>query len=290
MNYAIPYRDHSRAPLAFGLSALLHGLLVGALLAFFFAQTSTPPVNAHTFELVSGPSAADSPGPVSTPGPLITVPAMRSVPTPPAPTPVEATPAPQPDPAPPPPKPTPVTSTPPRPTPPISPRGATPAPKQPNVMSAAEWQKRQGITAATTPNRSASRPVPKVGVSTDGIMDNLNKLASGSGSTTRTGPAGNAGNKSNLGNNGESDDYFARVIQQIRAVFVAPPAVDGLSATFRLVIGADGTVISAHLLQRSPDDRFNAAVNAALARLKNVGPPPGGEQLTKDFRFVPSTP
>jgi hypothetical protein len=44
------------------------------------------------------------------------------------------------------------------------------------------------------------------------------------------------------------------------------------------------------LIQRSPDDRFNAAVVAALARLKNVGPPPDGEQITQDFKFVPSTP
>lgn len=294
MSLAIPYRDQSRTPLAFGLSVLLHGLLAGSLLAFFFLNATHKVVPPHTFELVSGPPSADPPGPSSaSPGPLLKLPSvtMQSVPQPPAPTPPQPVEQVQPaqvqptQAAPvaqtPPPKPTPVTQ-----AKPIT-RGPTPSPaKQPKVMSLAEWQKMQGITS-TQAARPATRAVPKVGVSTDGIVDNLNKLSSGGGSTSRS---SNATGRAGSGENGTSDDYFARVIQQIRAVFVAPPAIDGLSATFRLVIAADGTVLSARIIQTSPDSRFNAAVTAALARLKNVGPPPDGEQLTQDFKFVPSTP
>ncbi|HVU37349.1 MAG TPA: cell envelope integrity protein TolA [Opitutales bacterium] len=301
MSYALTYREESRAPLAFSLSVLLHGLLAALLVALVLFHPAPPPVPHSIFHLVAGPPSSGATGNNSSPGPADQSAGLFSpikMPTPPPAAP-EPAPAPQPQNVTPmPPTPTPPAPTPPQPRPtpsprstaPVSPRGTTRAAATSNkIMSAADWLKQQQSKSSPTRGPStATRAIPKVGVDVSGIVDNINGIASRSGrGATR---AGGATSQTGSGDNGTSDDYNDRLIKMVHDAFVAPPASTGLSATIRLVIGADGNIISKHILVSSGDDRFDSAVRQALARVSYAGVPPGGEQVTRDLVLVPETP
>lgn len=294
MSLALTYRDESRAPLAFSMSVLLHGLLAALLAAFVLYHPAPPPVPHSIFHLVAGPPASGNTGNNSSPGPADQSPGLFSpikTPTPQPPTP-EPAPAPQPQnvtptpPTPPPPKP-PAN---PRSTVPVSPRGTTRAATTAKTMSYADWMKKQQAATPSTARGSASatRPLPKVGVDVSGIVDNINGIASRSGRGAAR--AGGATAQAGSGDNGTSDDYNDRLVKLVHDAFIAPPASTGLSATIRLVIGADGNIISKHILVSSGDDRFDSAVRQALARVSYAGVPPGGEQVTRDLVLVPESP
>jgi outer membrane biosynthesis protein TonB len=280
MNLAIPYQDHSRTPMAFVLSVLLHGLLAGVLAAFFFIRPAPKINSTDVMELVAGPSTTDVPddAPASNPADSsLSVPNLSSL---------ENTKTSQPivQPSSPPsePPPTPNTAKPPPPAvmaPGSGPR-ATPPTK---IINWADWIKkhlpaRSGQRATTTPTT-----VPKVGVDPSGIEKNLQNLGNRSGAPSHTG-------QTMSGANGSSDDYEARLIQRVHDAFSPPQGYDGLSAEISLTIAADGSIVRKEFIRPSGTEAFDNAVRRTLNLLTNVDPPPDGKEITRVFHLVPKTP
>ncbi len=306
MSHAIPIRDDSRTPLAFVLSAFMHALLVGAVLAVFLWHPQPKDYTPQVFELLAGPPTADNSNESSQSSAGDTAMSMPDIATPPTPapeqpiqqtqqTPVEQTPiAQQP------------TAVPPKPTPATAPKSAsrqssarsTVAPKPattsraattPKTMSYSEWVKTHPAASSATTSSSSSataratgRPVPRVGVNVGGIVNNLQRLGNRADSTT-------TGAQMAAGQNGTSDDYEAMLRKRVYDAFAPPPGYEGYSAQIRLTIAADGTITDKQLIRKSGNDIFDNAVRKALDLLTHVDPPPEGAEIVRDFVLVPKT-
>jgi len=277
MSLAIPYRDNSRTPLAFGLSALLHGLVAGALAAFFLAHPTPEILSSQFMELVAVPSTSDvvSDAATSTPADSsINVPNLSALANSKPAEPIQQNLPPSNEP----PQPTPRPST----SKPVVTR--VPGPRanlSPGTVSYADWLKTH--PSATTSTRGTPRTIPNVAVDVSGLTKRLDQMGNRAGTASHSGQTSTAAN-------GSSDDYDAKLIKRVNDVFAPPQGNDGLSADISLTIAPDGSIMDKKLIRSSGNDIFDNAVQLALARLSNVDPPPDGKQITRLFTIVPKRP
>jgi len=255
-------RDDTRTPLAMGLAVALHVLVAVVLLVYFWkARAPMMAASEHVFELVTTPSPTPDNAPASSgaPAPAIRVPTLPSItkmpPLPPAskssPVPVKTTPPPVP------PQPVPATQT---------------TPKMETIDQFHE--KYSQPAASSTPARATTaRAVPVVRVDDSQIQKNLQNIGTSAGSVTDAAHSGQA-------SSGVTNDYLAGLVARLQAAYESPPELldADLAAEVEITIAADGKVIGRRLTKTSGNPVFDAAVEAALARVTMVDPPPNGEQ------------
>ncbi len=282
MSLSVPYREESRTPLAFGLSVLLHGLAVVAVVAFLWRHPVPAPPPPLVFELEAGPTS-DTPTPDESAAPdQLSLPDMAT-PTfaklPPTP---DVTPPAQPQMQPAPivkPAPVPVKTVTPIPDHNVKP-ASKPAPKPlantTTTTDLATWEKNHPAanpaSAATTMARRGI--APKVGIDVGNIVNPLSNRGARGDTHAPAAP-------------GTSDDYIMKIVARLKAAFALPGGVSGLSENVRLTIAADGKVVEAVPVGSSGNEQFDAAVRAALESVTQVEPPPGGQEVTYTFIYTP---
>jgi hypothetical protein len=173
----------------------------------------------------------------------------------------------------------------PKPQPKLSATTARPTPTNPQVMTAQQFQQSHGITAtsastaqSTAPHRGTiTAPDVHVGpISTSGTIGG--NAAGGRGAArVATGPSDE-----------DNKNYIAELVARLQAAFQLPGDVPSLTDEVVLTIAANGTVVSHQRQGSSGNAQFDAAVDAALSQITNVSPPPGGKQVTYQFKYSPS--
>ena len=183
---------------------------------------------------------------------------------------------------PPPPTPT-ARSTPTTSTPPVLTRTATdataPTPTT-KITSYEQFLKQHQLPPATASGgATGTRNVPQVGVNASEIVHNLQAYGQGGGGTPNE-AVGKAGGSL-------TSSYLAGLRARLEAAYedAAGLAEGGLTVRLEITVSATGEVIAKRILRPSGNEIFDAAVQAALDRVSNVDPPPGGEEQTFWFDF-----
>ena len=285
MTLSVPYRDEPRTPLAFGLSVLLHGLVVAAMVALIWKHAPPEPPPPKVFTLFAAPSPEanpdDSSGGQQTA--KLSVPDLQKLSPLPEPTPEVFPPTPPTPPAPPAHvAPTPAVATTAKPV--IAQRGATAQKPQATVMDLKTWQALHPSVKSATPANSTATTlrrgtVPNVGINPDKIVNALNRGSAGTGR--------GRGASTSPANSAEETDYVAYLVSRLKHALTLPGGISGLSADVQMTIDADGTVVEKKIIRNSGNAGFDAAVKAALDSLTNVDPPPSRKEVTYQFRYQP---
>jgi colicin import membrane protein len=75
----------------------------------------------------------------------------------------------------------------------------------------------------------------------------------------------------------QSDAYQARLLEKLRAAHEKPAGLDGgLQVQVEFSLRADGTLVGVRLLESSGSPEFDASVLAAFRKLRELGAPPSG--------------
>jgi len=281
MTATATYHGHSRTPLAFGLSVVIHGIVVAALVAFVWKHpTPKPQIISVPLEMVSGPAdnaptqdtstrtttdfgtikkLDTTPVKISTPTPDVTQTQPENV------KPTVVNPSPK------------ATSTV-KTTQDIKTAKPSQASSTTKVTTAADFWKQLGISNPnqTRPAATGGKPV----VSNVGISNHAVNTNSGGSGSSRQG--------SSTTSDTDNQNYINGLIARLHDALVLPGGISGLVASVTLTIAPDGTVEDAQLVSPSGDAQFDAAVRAALARITHVDPTPDNQRHKYSFTYTPS--
>lgn len=268
---------HAHSPGSYGISLLLHGAVVIALLAsaYYFHDARKKNTN-QIIELVAGPgdNYMATEAPAGVPDVSFTPPVNN----PPRPEPVV--------------EPTPVTPVAPPVTPPKSttvvqppkPK-VTPKPKPQERLTAEEFQKKYGKKNKTLPsskvakNQAKPKPVTpkKIGKGVKiGVVGGTGSAA-GAGGTALTAAERN-----------QMDAYFALLAQRIREAQEKPAGLSSeLVVRVEFQVYANGNIGAVKVIRSSGNRAFDDSVLKAIRSVRSIGDRPDGKSgaKTADFRM-----
>jgi colicin import membrane protein len=267
-------------PRSFGLSALLHSMLVGALIftAWWSRRQEKPP--EAIFELVAGPgdNYAATEAPTTTAEvPNVTLRLPEPLPEP-KPRPPQPQPKPQPEPPPPKPAPKPVEK---KPTPTPTPIKIEPVPEKPPIKIEEVREKVSFSDFAKENGKPTAKPTtrPPTPIKTQSI--NVGKITAAAENTVTVGAGGTAMTTQEIN---LSKAYVALIIQRIRQSMEAAGINDVRSVGVEFRVSLRGAISNARIIKSSGNSKFDQAVLAAFRSIRPIGEPPTGR--AEIFRTV----
>jgi TonB family protein len=291
-----------RSSSAFFSSLILHGIVVGLIVALAFTLDSMRPQSPKIFEMVAG--AGDNFGATAAPAlgsadgiklatPAMPAPAPEPEPTPPAP--AVATAAPVPAPAPIPAKVIPAKVIP----------AAKPLPKpvDKSIAASMERAKMRAILKQEAKDKKVADAEKKRRQMTEDefrkqhgpAKANAVGIAGGVVGGSIANKTGGAGGKALTREEAnELDTYFSALVSKLKDTFESTKPTDvsdKLTAKVAFMVAADGAISQVRILRTSGNDEFDSAALEAVRHTRGIGPRPDnkGDEISVDFAMHDDT-
>jgi colicin import membrane protein len=288
-----------RSSSAFFSSLILHGIVIGVIVALAYTFDSMRPQSPKIFEMVAG--AGDNFGATAAPalgsadGIKLATPAMPA-------------PAPEPEPAPPAPAPA-VAQAVPVPAPKAIPAKVIPAAKplpKPVDKSILATMKRTEMRA-TLKQEAKDKKIADAEKKRRQMTEEQFRKEHGPARANAVGIAGGVvgGSVANhIGGAGgkaltreeanELDTYFSALVSRLKDTFESTKPTDvsdKLTAKVAFMVAADGSISQVHILRSSGNDEFDSAAMEAVRHTHGIGPRPDnkGDEISVDFAMHDDT-